>query len=210
MLKKLKKKKRKSPNRAETAFVRRIHGEKESLHRNKHDFLLKLKTCQVCAACCLIIIHREFENLGENNALRKKCWIRETEEKQRRAQEAGHYRCRRWRVSGIRISLGSFRGKNSARGKDGVGSLPLQAPLRLPTAAPQLCKGSFPQIRTRGGRVSLRLVITEVAGSTQVQGLTSPRALSAGIRLHLCLSVILRESASWSVKMLHKKSLLGR
>lgn len=96
------------------------------------------------------------------------------------------------------------------RGKDGVGSLPLQAPLPLPTAAPQLCDGSFPQIRTRGGRVSLRLVITEVAASTQARGLTSPRALTAGIRLRLCLSVILRESASWSVKMLHKKSLLGR
>ena len=80
-------------------------GEEKSLHRNKHDFLLKLKTCQVCAACCLIRVHREFENPGENNAPRKKCWIRETAEKQRRAQEASHYRCGRWRVSGSRISF---------------------------------------------------------------------------------------------------------
>ena len=66
-------------------------GKEKSLHRNKHDFLLKLKTCQVCAACCLIRVHREFENPGENNAPRKKCWIRETAEKQQRAQEASHY-----------------------------------------------------------------------------------------------------------------------
>ena len=61
-------------------------GKEKSLHRNKHDFVLKLKTCQVCAACCLIMVHREFENPGENNAPRKKCWIREIAEKQWRAQ----------------------------------------------------------------------------------------------------------------------------
>lgn len=80
-------------------------GKEKSLHRNKHDFLLKLKTCRVCAACCLIRVHREFGNPGENNAPRKKCWIRETAEKQWRAQEASHYRCRRRRVSGSRKSF---------------------------------------------------------------------------------------------------------
>lgn len=66
-------------------------GKEKSLHRNKHDFILKFKTCQVCGAGCLIIVHREFENLGENNAPRKKCWVSKTAEKQQRAQEAGHY-----------------------------------------------------------------------------------------------------------------------
>lgn len=73
-------------------------GKEKSLHRNKHDFLLKLKTCQVSGACCLVIVRGEFENLGENNAPRKKCWIRETGEKQRGARspvitDAGDGRC---------------------------------------------------------------------------------------------------------------------
>lgn len=63
-----------------------VEGEKNPtrLHRNKCDVFylfiyLTLKICQVCGAWCLIIIHREFENQRENNALRKKCWFRETE-----------------------------------------------------------------------------------------------------------------------------------
>lgn len=47
------------------------------------------------------------------------------------------------------------------------------------------------------GRVSIIEAQDEVTGSTQVQALTTPRALSAGIRLHLCLSVILSKLPWW-------------
>ena len=47
------------------------------------------------------------------------------------------------------------------------------------------------------GRVSIIEAQDEVTGSTQVQALMTPRALSAGIRLHLCLSVILSKLPWW-------------
>ena len=131
-------------------------GKEKSLHRNKHDFVLKLKTCQVCAACCLIMVHREFENPGENNAPRKKCWIREIAEKQWRAQEASHYRCRRRRVSGSRISFEGPGGKTQMRERwCGITSSARTSP-PLPSYTPAV-QGSFSRIRTRRGCASLRL-----------------------------------------------------
>lgn len=38
-------------------------------------------------------------------------------EKQTRAREASHYQCRRWNVSGIRISFRNLQGGKSERGK---------------------------------------------------------------------------------------------
>lgn len=150
-------------------------GKEKSLHRNKHDFLLKFKTCQVCGAHCLIIVHREFENLGENNALRKKCWVRETSREAAEGREAGHYRCRRWKVSGIRIPFGSSRGKNSDRGKDGVGLLhacttpPSCSTWELSNPAGQ---GLLPPV----GRLDSTEARNEVTSSTQVQELTVPKS----------------------------------
>ena len=98
-------------------------GKEKSLHKSKHDFLLKLKTCQVCRACCLIIVHREFENLGENNAPRKKCCVRETGGAATEGQ--GGWSLPMQEMDGVRSEniMCKLQGKNLGAGKDGVGLL---------------------------------------------------------------------------------------
>lgn len=111
-------------------------GKEKSLHRNKHDFLLKLKTCQVCAACCLIIIHREFENVEENNAPSKKCWIREM--CREAAEGPGGWSLPMQEIEGVRDQniIWKLQGKNSDGGKDGVGSLHQLVPRHSPHSTP--------------------------------------------------------------------------
>lgn len=91
-------------------------GREESLHRNKHDFLLKLKTCQVCGARLLISVPGEFENLGEESALRRKCCIRETGREAAQRPEASHYGCRRGRCWGSECHLEAL-GESSVGGE---------------------------------------------------------------------------------------------
>lgn len=98
----------------------------------------------MCGAGCLITVHREFENPGENNAPRKKCCIRETGRAAARAREAGHYRCRRWTVSGLRTSCGRSGGKTQVRGEmvwDSFAECRLLPPAAPGSTAVQLGKG---------------------------------------------------------------------
>lgn len=77
----------------------------------------------MCGARCLISIPGEFENLGENNAPRKKCCVRETGGEA--AQGPGGQSLPMQETEGVRDqnTTWKLRGKNSGGGRDGEGLL---------------------------------------------------------------------------------------
>lgn len=161
-------------------------GKENRLRRNKHDFLLKLKTCQVCGARCLIIVHGEFENRGKIMHRGKSAGSG----KPGRSSEgpgAGHYRRRRWTVSdqnSIWKLQGKVRWRESWCGAPSLKVTPLPA---APGAQQSAGRDAFPSGQDKGGWAARRSTVTSLVLPVCRSSL-SPRALSAGIRLWLCYS----------------------
>lgn len=128
------------------------------------------------------------------------------------AWDAGHYRCRRWKMLGLRISSAKLQGKTRDGGKDGSGALPLQAPLPSILQGSvwgSLGKGSFPRGREEG-RTALTAGCDELSSPTLSRSSLAPGPLSGGRALSWPLGDPERAPLSWSVRMLPKKSLLDR
>lgn len=84
------------------------------------------------------------------------------------AREAGHYRCRRWKMSGLRISSAKLQGKTRDGGKDSSGALPLQAPLpsvlqgSVWGSAARWARAPSPEGGRRGEQLSLPVVMSSL------------------------------------------------
>lgn len=145
--------------------------EETRLHGNKHDLLLKLKTRQVSGARCLRTVHREFEHLGGVTRGRK-CWVRGTS---RRRQ-------RRWEASGS--------GKPEMEGRWGAPSRHEPPPFlqHLRAQQPSCARAPSPSrqhgARTEGPKAPGKSLVLPTSRRS-----LSLRALSAGIRRHLCHSL---------------------
>ena len=157
------------------------------------------------AGSSLSVVHRECENLGENNALEKVCCVRETRCPSSGGPEAGHYRCGRGRVAAQSI----IWGLGEPRRREGGQGTPRPCILQCSPCVAQLPgQGPFPRGPHRAGPA--RTTRDEDSGPTMSRSYCPQCPPSGGQTLARPLRRPQRPPVSCPVSRLPNKSLLGR